>query len=157
MPSRRPASTTSTPPERIIHSNRWSRYSRTFAPERKAEALTDLDRPVSVEELRLTNHWTRQQLERLVKLGCASGLVDWVRGSPEMHLNAAGKLEARRVTRNHRLWETYLLQYADVAAQHIHHNADQIEHVIDPMIVNELEELLSGKSVAQLVPRNPEK
>ena len=72
------------------------------------------------------------------------------------HLTARGKIEARRATRNHRLWETYLLRYADVAPQHIHHNADQIEHVIDPIIVNELEELLAGRDDLLLVPADPE-
>ena len=47
--------------------------------------------------------------------------------------------------------------YADVAPQHIHHNADQIEHVIEPNIVNELEELLAGREGAALVPADPEK
>jgi AhpC/TSA family len=42
VPSRRPASTTSMPPERIIYSSRWSRYSRTFAPDRKASTVAGM-------------------------------------------------------------------------------------------------------------------
>jgi Mn-dependent DtxR family transcriptional regulator len=83
------------------------------------------------------------------------GLVTVDRISGVCHLTAHGKLEARRVTRNHRLWETYLLNYADVAPQHIHHNADQIEHVIDPNVVNKLEELLASRG-ASTVPADPE-
>ncbi len=44
-----------------------------------------------------------------------------------------------------------------MAPQHIHHNADQIEHVIDPGLVNELEELLAGKADIALVPADPER
>jgi hypothetical protein len=44
-----------------------------------------------------------------------------------------------------------------VAPQHIHHNADQIEHVVEPNLVNELEELLAGREGAALVPADPEK
>ncbi len=116
-----------------------------------------LDRPVSLEELRRENHWSERRALELVKSGLAEGLVGWEPATGNCHLTARGKLEARRVTRNHRLWETYLLQYADVAAQHIHHNADQIEHIVDAEVVNELEELLAGRDGGLLVPADPER
>jgi hypothetical protein len=116
-----------------------------------------LDCPVHRAELRKANHWTEARLQCLLRLGLAEGLLTWDKARSAAHLTARGKIEARRVTRNHRLWETYLLRYADVAPQHVHHNADQIEHVIDPDIVNELEELLAGREGAVLVPADPEK
>ena len=116
-----------------------------------------LDCAVSLAELRRGNDWTEARLQRLLRLGFAERLVTWNNTHDAVHLTAQGKLEARRVTRNHRLWETYLLHYADVAPQHIHHNADQIEHVIEPNIVNELEELLAGREGGSLVPADPEK
>lgn len=116
-----------------------------------------LDCAVSLAELRRGNDWTEARLHRLLRLGFAERLVTWNNSHDAVHLTAQGKLEARRVTRNHRLWETYLLHYADVAPQHIHHNADQIEHVIEPNIVNELEELLAGREGGSLVPADPEK
>lgn len=122
-----------------------------------ADPLHLLERPVPLAELREANHWSHARFTRLLRLGAAQGLLAWNPGSDFCHLSARGKLEARRVTRNHRLWETYLLHYADVAPQHIHHNADQIEHVIEPDIVNELEELLAGREGAALVPADPEK
>lgn len=130
-------------------------YEWCEAPGNSEQA--NLDQPVPVEPLRKSNHWTARQMRRLLRLGCAENLIDWSPGAPALHLNARGKMEARRVTRNHRLWETYLLHYADVAPQHIHHNADQIEHVIDPIVVNELEELLAGRGSGSLVPQNPER
>jgi manganese/zinc/iron transport system permease protein len=116
-----------------------------------------LDCAVVLSDLRRGNDWTEARLKHLLRLGFAERLVTWNNTHNAIHLTAEGKLEARRVTRNHRLWETYLLQYADVAPQHIHHNADQIEHVIEPNIVNELEELLAGREGAALVPADPEK
>lgn len=116
-----------------------------------------LDCAVSLAELRHVNDWTETRLRRLLRLGFSERLVTWNNTHDAVHLTAQGKLEARRVTRNHRLWETYLLHYADVAPQHIHHNADQIEHVIEPNIVNELEELLAGREGGALVPADPEK
>jgi manganese/zinc/iron transport system permease protein len=116
-----------------------------------------LDCPVPLLELRRVNDWSEARLRHLLRLGFAERLVTWNNTHDAVHLTAEGKLEARRVTRNHRLWETYLLRYADVAPQHIHHNADQIEHVIEPNVVNELEELLAGREGAALVPADPEK
>jgi manganese/zinc/iron transport system permease protein len=116
-----------------------------------------LDWAVPLAGLRQANHWSEARLRHLLHIGFAERLVTWNSTHDAVHLTAQGKLEARRVTRNHRLWETYLLHYADVAPQHIHHNADQIEHVIEPNIVNELEELLAGREGAALVPADPEK
>ncbi len=129
--------------------------------ETKSQANRDpislLDCAVPLVQLSRANDWSETRLQRLLRLGFAERLVIWNNSQNAVHLTAQGKLEARRVTRNHRLWETYLLQYADVAPQHIHHNADQIEHVIEPNIVNELEELLAGREGGALVPADPEK
>lgn len=122
-----------------------------------ADPLHLLDRPVPLADLAALNHWTRRHLHRLLRLGQSEKLLMVDRGRQTCQLSAPGKLAARHVTRNHRLWEAYLLHYADVAPQHIHHNADQIEHVIDPQIVNELEELLAGRDAGKLVPPDPEK
>jgi manganese/zinc/iron transport system permease protein len=116
-----------------------------------------LDCAVPLAELRRSNDWNEARLRHLLRLGFAERLVTWNHTQDAVHLTAEGKIEARRVTRNHRLWETYLLHYADVAPQHIHHNADQIEHVVEPNLVNELEELLAGREGAALVPADPEK
>jgi len=115
-----------------------------------------LDQAAPVAALQASSHWTRGELLALLRLGLAEGLITVDGPRDTCQLTANGKLEARRVTRNHRLWETYLLHYADVAPQHIHHNADQIEHVIDPNIVNELEELVAGRG-GIVVPADPER
>lgn len=116
-----------------------------------------LDRPVPETDLCELNGWDRSSWKALLRLGLSEKLVQWVPETSSCLLTGHGKMEARRVTRNHRLWETYLLHYADVAPQHIHHNADQIEHVIEPEIVNHLEELLEGREGGAWVPLNPEK
>jgi manganese/zinc/iron transport system permease protein len=58
--------------------------------------------------------------------------------------------------RNHRLWELYLIEHADVAPSHVHHDADEIEHVVDANIVARLEERLSERFAGATVPLNPE-
>jgi manganese/zinc/iron transport system permease protein len=60
-------------------------------------------------------------------------------------LTPAGASAAARTARNHRLWELYLVRYADIAPSHVHHDADMIEHVLDPEIIEELERLVGGR------------
>jgi manganese/zinc/iron transport system permease protein len=130
-------------------------WCETHAAAGTADAAL-LDQPVVVAALAAENHWTPHRLRQLLRLGLEDGLILLESNLGVCRLTAQGRLEARRVTRNHRLWETYLLHFADVAPQHIHHNADQIEHVVDPVVMNELEELLAGRYGAAIVPADPE-
>ncbi|QHL86280.1 iron chelate uptake ABC transporter family permease subunit [Nibribacter ruber] len=57
-------------------------------------------------------------------------------------LTPAGKKEAQRVVRLHRLWELYLTEYLQVASDHVHEDAESIEHVLTPELEKRLEELL---------------
>jgi Mn-dependent DtxR family transcriptional regulator len=56
---------------------------------------------------------------------------------------------------DHRLWELYLIQYADVAPSQVDRDADAIEHVLDPDMVAELEALVREQAPAQTVPPSP--
>lgn len=56
----------------------------------------------------------------------------------EFSLSKRGLEEAKRVVRLHRLWEMYLTERMRLKADHIHPNAETIEHIITP----EIEELL---------------
>jgi manganese/zinc/iron transport system permease protein len=122
--------------------------------DRDSTAL--LERNIPLESLRSVNDWNPSRLRHLLRLGLRERLLNWNDDGGTCHLSPEGKIQARRVTRNHRLWETYLLNYADVAPQHVHHNADQIEHVIEPAVVNELEELLAMRGAGVFVPLDPE-
>jgi manganese/zinc/iron transport system permease protein len=44
--------------------------------------------------------------------------------------------------RNHRLWELYLTNAAHIAADHVHEDAEKIEHVLGEEVVRELERRL---------------
>ncbi len=67
-------------------------------------------------------------------------------------LTEAGRVEATRMVRNHRLWEMYLITHADIAPSHVDRDADMIEHVLGPVMVAELEKLLAEKPT---VPASP--
>lgn len=57
-------------------------------------------------------------------------------------LTEPGLTEASRVVKRHRLWELYLTQHMDIAADHVHDDAETMEHVITPELERELERAL---------------
>lgn len=58
----------------------------------------------------------------------------------------AGKNKGQRVVKLHRLWEVYLTQYLRIAPDHVHDDADTIEHVLTPELEARLEKLLNYPS-----------
>jgi manganese/zinc/iron transport system permease protein len=57
-----------------------------------------------------------------------------------------GKNKGQRVVKLHRLWEVYLTQYLRIAPDHVHDDADTIEHVLTPELEARLEKLLNYPS-----------
>ncbi len=62
-------------------------------------------------------------------------------------LSESGFREAKSVVRKHRLWELYLSKYMNLKADHVHDDAEGIEHVITAEIEKELEKLLDYPTV----------
>jgi manganese/zinc/iron transport system permease protein len=78
----------------------------------------------------------KSTLARLEKLD----YVDLVRGM--VILSDKGRIAAREVIRKHRLWEIYLSKYFQLDADHLHDDAEGIEHIITPEIEKYLIKLL---------------
>lgn len=57
-------------------------------------------------------------------------------------LTPEGWQRACSIVRNHRLWELYLTNAAHIAADHVHEDAEKIEHVLGEEVVRELERRL---------------
>ena len=57
-------------------------------------------------------------------------------------LTEEGKKAGMRVVRIHRLWELYLTTYLRIAPDHVHEDAETIEHIITPEMESKLEHLL---------------
>lgn len=57
-------------------------------------------------------------------------------------LTEAGQAEGKRITRIHRLWEMYLTQQLQIQGDHVHDDAEGIEHIITPEIEQKLTMLL---------------
>ncbi|MFN0275560.1 MAG: iron chelate uptake ABC transporter family permease subunit [Chitinophagales bacterium] len=61
----------------------------------------------------------------------------------EYFLTDEGRNEGKRITRIHRLWEMYLTQQLNIASDHVHDDAEAIEHIITPEIEKKLIEMLN--------------
>jgi manganese/zinc/iron transport system permease protein len=90
----------------------------------------------------LKNH--RSIAEKELKKGLANCLkANWVRRKGEKwYITKQGLNEAKRVIRLHRLWELYLNQRLKLEPDHVHNDAEAIEHIITPEIERQLEKEL---------------
>lgn len=62
-------------------------------------------------------------------------------------LTEEGKARGQRVVKIHRLWELYLTTHVNIAPDHVHDDADTIEHLLTPELEAELERLLDYPKV----------
>ncbi|MDF1843117.1 MAG: iron chelate uptake ABC transporter family permease subunit [Rubripirellula sp.] len=108
-------------------------------------------RTVSLDQILPMRSWSKPQLKRAAELAAREELITQV--GEKLRFTRRGKLEAERLTREHRLWELYLITHADIAPSRVDREADRIEHVLEPDVVAELEEMLINSR--QLVPESP--
>lgn len=57
-------------------------------------------------------------------------------------LTERGIQEGARVTRLHRLWEVYLTRFLDLPDDHVHRDAEDMEHILTPEMEAQLEQIL---------------
>ncbi len=110
---------------------------------------------ISLDALLSHRAWSRAQARRLVGWLVRAGLGQ--RGPGGIRLSEQGLAEAGRLVRAHRLWELFLIQDADIAPDHVDRDADAIEHLLTPEMVDRLEADLvaAGKLPERAVPRSP--
>lgn len=74
---------------------------------------------------------------------------DFVTENPQglFALTHIGKRRAERLTRLHRLWEVYLTQRLQLAPDHVHDDAEEIEHIITPELEARLMEALENPTL----------
>jgi len=85
-----------------------------------------------------------RQTEEVVRKRCGSlrrhQLIEKSADGVSLHLTHAGWKRAMEIVRNHRLWELYLTNEADYAEDHVHEDAEKIEHILGPNMVRQLEQ-----------------
>lgn len=137
---------------------RWFRrrhLNRSVAIQHLLRAMYELaeisdesqNKLVSLDHLLEKRSWSLGQLNRAISMAENDSLVSRLPNG--ITLTPHGRIEAKRMTREHRLWELYLIAYAEIAPSRVDREADHIEHVLEPAIVAELEAMLeqSGQSL----------
>ncbi len=101
----------------------------------------------------------RRELKKGIKSLAARKLITLYKGKPEGYvLTEKGRTEAGRIVRVHRLWELYLTEKLEIAGDHVHDDAESMEHVITPELEQQLMELLDHPEQdphKRIIPKNP--
>ena len=100
--------------------------------------------------------WSDRHLRYYIRRAYNEGLVEAPNKADSILLTETGLVEAKQATRNHRLWEMYLIEYADVATSRVDRDADMVEHILGDKMVMRLENKLQAYRIAgSLVPQSP--
>ena len=139
-------------PRHGVVSRWWRQSSRSARVQREntlkavyhvIEARSFEGEGVSLRELaerrRETIEDVRGQAQQLKKYGLATLDED----GEAVHLMPEGWQRACEIVRNHRLWELYLTNEARIAPDHVHDDAEIIEHVLGEETVRQLERTLN--------------
>jgi len=98
------------------------------------------DHPLTFTELAEARNETVTFVKRIAKLLARVGMATLDDNS--LTLTPSGYKRAGQILRNHRLWELYLSEQANIAADHVHRDAEEIEHVLGEEIVARLDKML---------------
>lgn len=138
------------------------RLRRRVADEHLLRALFELsesylpDAPViPLENVREYRDWN--SLERVLERARDDQLIEW--GDEQVQLTPLGLRRAAELTKAHRLWELYLMEYANIAPDHVDRDADDVEHLLPEGLLVELEQELAAEgrlpAIAAEVPESP--
>jgi len=122
-----------------------------FVAALTVEQLTAL--PVKFLDLQSKRAWTVRRLQQLIRENLIAGIIRYD-VTDGWRLTQMGAIEAQQVVRKHRLWELYLIERADFGAAHVDRVVDDIEHVVDPELLAQLECSVASRG-DRVVPPSP--
>jgi manganese/zinc/iron transport system permease protein len=131
---------------------RQSRYRKTVVNENVLKVLYQLGEEnrnffvfrLPAEIIRKRN-FDPIQLNHVLRRLTRQGYLEQVGNT--WCLTDAGKHRAQRVVKIHRLWELYLTTYMRIAPDHVHDDAESIEHFLTSELEAELEQQLGYAKV----------
>ncbi len=140
------------------------RLRRRILREHMLRALYELSEPSLpklpiVAESRMIHNrgWSRLLVGWWLRRAEQNG---WIyRNSGMVQLTESGLREAAAVTKTHRLWELFLMEQADIPADHVDRDADDVEHLLPRLLLERLEARLAATGrlpqVSGELPRSP--
>lgn len=117
-----------------------------------AENGAVINLPIARGSLMAHRSWSARELSRLLRLARREDHIEMSPDPATIRLSESGFGEAARITRNHRLWELYLIRHADIAPSHVDRDADMVEHILGADLVRSLEAELD---IGRGIPNNP--
>ena len=87
----------------------------------------------------------QSRVQRLAKRLSRDGWIGVHNGA--CSLTERGKKEAAFVVKSHRLWEYYLVYGAILETDHVDRPADEVEHILTPEMIEQLETLLANENI----------
>jgi manganese/zinc/iron transport system permease protein len=105
-----------------------------------AERSGDFHRMVPLPVLMGVRGQTGGRILRSARRLAEDGLVE--RSADSFRLSVEGRAAAERVVRNHRLWELYLARRLELPSDHVHRDAEAMEHALSDEAAAELDRLL---------------
>lgn len=97
---------------------------------------------IPVSELAQRRGDTLDDVARQAETLRAHGLATLNDTRDSIYLTPHGWQRACEIVRNHRLWELYLTNAAHIAADHVHEDAEKIEHILGEDVVRQIERRL---------------
>lgn len=107
----------------------------------KSGKLGPTDVSISIEVIEKHRQWSHGHMMRALYRLQLQGLMLF-HDEGRARFTASGFKEAARLTYDHRLWELYLMKYADVDPLRVDRSADDTEHALDPEIMESLKVML---------------
>jgi manganese/zinc/iron transport system permease protein len=132
---------------RLRQARRIRRENTLKAVYHLAEAGRFQRETISLEELAGQRRKTLEESGAEIQSLVRHRLATWDATTGAVCLTPAGWKRASEIVRNHRLWELYLTHAAELAPDHVHEDAEKIEHILGEDIVRQLERRLNFASV----------
>lgn len=121
--------------QKVLHENVLKLFYKT------GENDNDFYRYYAFEQLNALEEAAALQLNKALPKLTSQGFLE--KSKAGWKLTQAGRKKGQRVVKLHRLWEMYLTEYLRLAPDHVHEDAEGIEHIITPEIERKLEEKLN--------------
>ena len=123
----------------VQQSKRVERENILKAIYRELETDGFKDSGISVEKLAIVRRTTLDDAIRQGKMLVSSDEASWEEDKSAIYMTPSGWRRAAEIVRNHRLWELYLTDLANYEADHVHDDAEKIEHILGAEAVRKLE------------------
>lgn len=112
----------------------------------KTREQVAMDLAFSEEDILKLRSMGLSELKQTLKSLLHKGMIRLGRHADAMMLSSDGAEQAVSLTRRHRLWENYLTEQLALSSDRVHHQAEQIEHLLTEEQTQQLEAELAETS-----------